>query len=130
MEKASCEIFEFARNMEPFSDNTLELMCITASYILHVVTKFDEMISKENPRQLEERGKVFSQMKVSLGKWIARQDVIGGSSFGGNIPKYGNRTLRGNRGKRELQVCALILSFTQYYASLLYHSVVEYSTFY
>ena len=126
MEKASCQIFEFARNTEPFSDIILDLMCISASYILHVVAKFDEVTPEESPRQLEERGKVFSQLKVSLGEWIARRDVIGGSSFGGNIPKYGSRTLRGNRGKRELQVCALIFhSF--FYTILCFTIVISFS---
>ena len=106
IEKASCQIFEFARTREPFSDSTLDFMCQAASYVLHVVAKFDEVTAKdiESAWQLEDRNKIFNQMKVSLHEWIIRQDVIGGSSFGGNIPKYGGRTLRGNRGKRELQV--------------------------
>ena len=105
IEKASCQIFEFAAKREPFSDSTLDFLCQSASYVLHVVTKFDEVTSKDidSAWQLEDRSKVFGQMKDSLCKWIARQDVIGGPSFGGNIPKY-DKTVRGNRGKIELQV--------------------------
>ena len=104
IEKASRQIFEFARKRDHFSDSTLNLMCVSASYILHIVAKFDEISEKESSWQLEERSKVFDEMMVSLRAWIARSDVIGTSSFGGNIPKYDSRTLRGNKGKKELQV--------------------------
>ena len=104
IEKASRQILEFARKRDNFSDSTLDLMCVSASYVLHVVAKFDDISEEESSWQLEERSKVFDEMKVSLREWIARSDVIGGSSFGGNIPRYGSRTLRGNKGKKELQV--------------------------
>ena len=107
LEKVSRQIFEFARKRESFSNSTLQLMCVSASYVLHVVAKFDEVTAKdiESAWHLEDRSKVFSQMKVSLSEWIARQDVIGGASFGGNIPKYDKIV----RGKRELQVHQTII---------------------
>ena len=112
IEKASHQIFEFSRKREPFSDSTLDLLCQSASYVLHVVAKFDEVTAKETDSAWQlDRSELFDQMKVSLSEWIARQDVIGGSSFGGNIPKYDSRTLRRNKGEGELAVCQTFLGF-------------------
>lgn len=129
IEKASRQIFEFARTRETFSDCTLDLMCVSASYVLHVVAKFDEVTAKESAWQLEDRSKVFDQMKVSLGEWISRQDVIGGSSFGGSMPKHGGRVLRGNRGERELLVYQTLFIISNDNNILLLSSVMECTTF-
>ena len=105
MEKASYQIFEFARKRESCSDHTLTLMCQSASYVLHVVARLDEITNIDSVWQWEDRSKVFGQLKESLREWIARSDVIGGSMFGGSVLQYGSKqTARKNRGKRELQV--------------------------
>lgn len=81
-------------------------MCQSASYVLYVVAKFDG-ITTNYAWQLKDRDELFYQMKVSLSEWIVRQDVVGGSSFGGNIPRSELKMLTkfNNRGERELVVC-------------------------
>jgi hypothetical protein len=107
IKQASHQIFEFSSKREPFSNSTIDLMCQSASYVLHIVAKFDEVTIQDIncAWQLEDRCKLFDQMKVCLSKWIVRQDVIGGSSFGGNIPRYEYETVTRNHGERELVVC-------------------------
>ena len=114
IKKASYQIFEFAWKKEPTSDNILDLMCHSASYVLHVVAALDEVTEKtvDSPWQWEDRSKLFGQMKKSLHEWIARKDVIGGSMFGGSIPRYDRPGVRKNRGKRELKVYCILLHVT------------------
>lgn len=104
MKRASYDIFEFATKREPCSDHSLTLMCQSASYILHVVARLDEVTNIDSAWQWEDKKKVLDQLKKSLSEWITRNDVVGGSMFGGSVPQYGKHTVTKNRSKRELQV--------------------------
>ena len=106
IKQASHQIFEYSRKREPISDSTIALLCQSASYVLHVVAKFDAVTSKDTTStwQLEDRSELFDQLKISLCEWIVREDVVGGSSFGGNIPRYDCKTATTNQGERELVV--------------------------
>lgn len=107
MVNSSCQIFDFAWKKEPTSESAFSLMCQSASYILHIVAKLDELTAKDldSEWQWEDRTRVLKQMKEALAKWFARKDVIGGSIFGGDVSEYYYKTTtRKNRGKRELQV--------------------------
>ena len=111
MVSLSCQVFMFARKKEPVSDHSFSLMCQSASYVLYVVAKLDELTTNniDSVWQQNDRSKVFNQMKEAIHEWIVRKDVIGGSMFGGSVPQYGNKaSSRKNRGKRELEVCSSI----------------------
>ena len=111
MVSLSCQVFIFARKKEPVSDHSFFLMCQSASYVLYVVAKLDELTTNniDSEWQWDDRRKVFDQIKEAIHKWIVRKDVVGGSMFGGSVPQYGNKaSSRKNRGKRELEVCSSI----------------------
>ena len=82
-------------------------MCHSASYILHAIAQVDIATAKDSDdvqhaQWDSRRSKTFQDMKKALHEWIVREDVIGGSIFGGSIPQYSLR--RKYKGKEELQV--------------------------
>ena len=102
----SCQVFNFARKAKN-SEYIFSLLCNSASYVLHAIARVDEATSKDvdEVQQWESGSKTFQKMKTALHEWIAREDVIGGSLFGGTIP---HSTTRKYRGKEELQVCNIL----------------------
>ena len=101
--ESSHQVFDLARKAK-ISEYTFSLMCNSASYVLHVIARVDEVSSK-NVDEVQQwnscGGETFQKMKKALHEWIVREDVIGGSIFGGSMPQYSRRKYK---GKEELQV--------------------------
>ena len=102
--ESSHQVFDFARKAKN-SEYIFSLMCDSASYILHAIARVDEVSSK-NVDEVQQwnscGGETFQKMKKALHEWIVREDVIGGSMFGGSMPQHSLR--RKYKGKEELQV--------------------------
>ena len=104
--ESSHQVFDFARKQKN-SEYIFSLLCNSASYVLHAVARVDEATFKDvaDVQQWDSRSKTFQKMKAALSEWIAREDVVGGSLFGGTIPQS---TRRKYKGKEELQVCNIL----------------------
>jgi hypothetical protein len=115
--ESSHQVFDFARKAKD-SECIFSLMCHSASYVLHAIAHVDEATIKDSEKVQHaqwnsRRSKIFQEMKKALYEWIVRDDVIGGSMFGGIVPQYNFR--RKYKGKEELQVYNSL--FHNYYFS-------------
>ena len=110
--ESSYQALDIARKKQ-FSEHILSLICHSASYVLHAIAHVDEATAKDTDdvQQWDDRSKTFQKMNKAFHDWIVREDVIGGSIFGGTLP---NSTRRKYRGEEELQVCNVIVSFTMH----------------
>ena len=76
--------------------------------MLCAIAQVDEATSKDidDVQQWSGRSNMFQKMKNVLHEWIIREDVIGGYIFGG-----GTNRKKFNRGKEELEVYNVLISY-------------------